>query len=203
MPRLKKEDLSSIELHEPEMQIFKGEKKSKMPPAFSKRGILPLKALCNQAVMVSRSKYLDFQFIKDIVIQTSVPDFACYNTKQMRESDQSTKPETKVIYKPLINKTPSDPSTILTAMCDIETTFKKSGQREAVFTCDQQLYRVTMDIIWNDPSGWTYFYPHIGGMHWLMSLVGSVGKLMKNSGLDILMKTAFAGVKNMLVGNSP
>ena len=44
MPRLKKEDLSSIELHEPEMQIFKGEKKSKMPPAFSKRGILPLKA---------------------------------------------------------------------------------------------------------------------------------------------------------------
>lgn len=44
MPRLKKEDLSSIELHEPEMQIFKGEKKSKMPPAFSKGGILPLKA---------------------------------------------------------------------------------------------------------------------------------------------------------------
>ena len=118
----------------------------------------------------------------------------------MREPDQSTKPETKVIYKPLINKTPSYPSTILTAMCDIETTFKKSGQREAVFTCDQQLYRITMDIIWNDPSGWTYFYPHIGGMHWLMSLVGSVIKLMKNSGLDILMKTAFAGVKNMLVG---
>ena len=85
-------------------------------------------------------------------------------------------------------------------MCDIETTCKKSGQREAVFTCDQQLYRVTMDIIWNDPSRWTYFYPRIGGMHWLMSVAGSVGKLMKNSGLDMLTKTAFAGVEKMLIG---
>ena len=57
-----------------------------------------------------------------------------------------------------------------------------------------------MDIIWNDPSRWTYFYPRIGGMHWLMSFVGSVGKLMKNSGLDMLMKTAFAGVKKVLTG---
>ena len=200
IPRLLKEDLSSVELHESKMQIFKGEKKPKMPPAFSKKGILPFKVLCNQAILVSRSKYLDFQFVKDMVIQTSVPDFAAYNTKQMRESGQSTKQKTKVIYKPLINKTPSDPSTILTAMCDIETTGKKSGQRETVFTCDQQLYRVTLDTIWNDPSRWTYFYPRIGGMHWLMSFVGSVGKLTKNSGLDMLMKTAFAGVEMMLTG---
>jgi len=32
-------------------------------------------------------------------------------------------------------------------------------------------------------------------MHWLMSFVGAVGKLMKNSGLDLLMKSAFAGVE--------
>ena len=107
IPRLKKEDLSSVELHEPKMRIFKDEKKPKMPPVFSKKGILSLKVLCNQAIMVSRSKYLDFQSVKDMVIQTSVPDFAGYNTKQMREHSQSTKPKTNVIYKPLINKTPS------------------------------------------------------------------------------------------------
>ena len=33
-----------------------------------------------------------------------------------------------------------------------------------------------------------------------MSFLGSVGKLMKNSGLDMLMKTAFAGVDKMLIG---
>ena len=150
--------------------------------------------------MVSTSKCLVFRLVEDMIIQISVTSFAGYNTKQMRESGLSTKPKTKAIYKPLINKTPSDSSTILTAMCDIKTTCKKSGQREAVFNCDQQLYRVTTDIIWNDPSRWTYFYPGIGGMHWLMSFVGSVGKLMKNSGLDMLMKTAFAGVEKILIG---
>ena len=56
IPRLKKEDLSSVELYEPKMRIFKGEKKSKMPPAFSKKEILPLKVLRSQAIMVSRNK---------------------------------------------------------------------------------------------------------------------------------------------------
>ena len=112
----------------------------------------------------------------------------------------SKKNMTAVNYKPLINKTPSDPSTILTAMCDVESASKKAGQKQTVFTCDQQLYRVTMDIIWNDPARWENFYPRIGGMHWLMSFVGSVGKLMKNSGLDKLLKSGFAGVEKMLTG---
>ena len=118
----------------------------------------------------------------------------------MRESGQSIKTKTKVIYKPLINKTPSDPLTILTAMCDVETTCEKSGQKESVFTCDQQLYRVTMDIIWNNPKRLNNFFPRIGGMHWLISFIGSVGKLMKNSALDRLMKAAFEGVEKMLIG---
>ena len=163
---MKKEDLSSVELHEPKMMIFKGEKKPKMPPAFSKKGILPLKVLCNQAITVSRSKYLDFQFVKDMVIQTSVPDFASYNTKQMTESGQSMKPKTKVIYKPLINKTPSDPPSILTAMCDIETTCKKSKQKEAAFTCDQQVCRVT----------WiSYGTTHLDGITFTLVLAACTG----------------------------
>ena len=46
-----------------------------------------------------------------------------------------------------------------------------------------------------------YFYPCTGGMHWLMSYVGSIAKLKKNSGLDMLMKTTSAGVDKMLLGN--
>lgn len=117
----------------------------------------------------------------------------------MREDGQCLKPKTKIIYRPLINKTPSDPSTILTAMCDVEKICEQSGLKETVFTCDQQLYRVTVDIIWNDPKRWSNFYPRIGGMHWLMSFVGFVGKLMKNSGVDRLLKAAFAGVEKMLI----
>ena len=95
---------------------------------------------------------------------------------------------------------PSDPSTILTAMCDVESASERAGQQVTVFTCDQQLYRVTIDIIWDDPVRWKHFYPRIGGMHWLMSFVGAVGKLMKNSVLDLLMKSASAGVEKMLIG---
>ena len=47
---------------------------------------------------------------------------------------------------------PSEPSTILIAMCDIESVSQKAGQQETVFTCDQQLYRVTMDIIWKNST---------------------------------------------------
>ena len=201
IPRLKKEELSSVNLHEPQIKFFKGQKKPKMPEEFPKRVVLSLKVLCNQFLMASRStEHTDFQFVKDILPQPSVPDFSGYNTKIMSKTGQSIKSKTNVIYKLLINQTPSDPSTILTAMCDVENTCEKSGQKETVFTCDQQLYRVTMDILWNNPQRWINFYPRLGGMHWLMSFVGSIGKLMKNSGLERLMKASFAGVEKMLIG---
>ena len=52
----------------------------------------------------------------------------------------------------------------------------------------------------DDPARWKYFYPRIGEIHWLISFFGSVGKLIKNSGPDMLIKTAFAGVEKMLIG---
>jgi len=100
----------------------------------------------------------------------------------------------------LINITPIDPSTIPTAMCEIETVSKKAAQKVSVFTCDQQLYKVTINIMWDDPVIWKNFYPRIDGMHWVMCFVGCIGKLMQNSGIDLLMKAAFAGVDSMLVG---
>ena len=44
------------------------------------------------------------------------------------------------------------------------------------------------------------FIPRLGGMHWLMSFVGSIGTLMMNSGLEDILKKAFASVSKMLAG---
>ena len=107
------------------------------------------KILCSQVINVKEAKSTDFQFIKEVLTEPSVPDFAGYNTRKIRESGQLVQNKTKVIYRPLINKMPSDPSTILTAMCDVES--EMAGQRVTVFTCDQKLYRVTIDIFWDDP----------------------------------------------------
>ena len=46
------------------------------------------------------------------------------------------------------------------------------------------------------------FIPRLGGMHMLMSFVGSLGMLMANSGLEDIMKEVFAGVPHMLTGKT-
>ena len=93
----------------------------------------------------------------------------------MQKTNQATKTKKKFIYKPLINQALSNPSIILTTMCDIEVTSYEAGQQVAVFTCNQQLFRVPINIMWDDPARWKHFYSCIGEMHWLMSFVGSVG----------------------------
>ena len=136
-----------------------------MPDSFAMGGggVLPLKVL--SGYYGEQNKFNYFQFIKEIITKPNVPDFGGYNTKQMRENYQATKNKPKVIYKPLINKTPSDPSTILTAMFNIEATLHLARHQVAVFTDNQQLFRVTIDIMWDDPATWKHFYLRIGGMH--------------------------------------
>ena len=65
---------------------------------------------------------------------------------------------------------------------------------------DQQLYRVTINVIWVYPDLFKDFVPHLGGMHTLMSFIGAVGTVMSNSGLEEVMNSAFAGVPKMLSG---
>ncbi len=71
---------------------------------------------------------------------------------------------------------------------------EECGQTITVFTNDQQLYRVTVNVMWVCPDLFKDFVPHLGGMHTLMSFIGAVGTVMSNSGLEEVMNSAFAGV---------
>jgi hypothetical protein len=77
-----------------------------------------------------------------------------------------------------------------------------TGHVYTVFTADQQLYRVMVDVMWIYPELFCNFIPRLGGMHLLMSFVGCVGVLMANSGLEEVLKAAFGGVARMLTGNN-
>jgi hypothetical protein len=101
---------------------------------------------------------------------------------------------------PLIDMVPSDPSTRMTAMQEAKKLTLKSGQNFTVFTADQQLYRVMLNVIWAYPEKFVEFIPGLGGMHMLMSFIGCVGSLMADTGLEELMKAAFGGVEKMLSG---
>jgi hypothetical protein len=95
---------------------------------------------------------------------------------------------------------PADPDTILTAMIDAQETTNSFGQEFTIFTNDQQLYKIAVDIKWVYNDRFLKFIPRLGGMHFLMSFIGSVGTLMANTGLEEIMKAAFGGVPHMLSG---
>ncbi len=92
---------------------------------------------------------------------------------------------------------PADHDTMLTAMMEGQRLTKDCGQSITVFTNDQQLYRVAVDVTWVYPQKFSQFIPRLGGMHTLMSFVGCVGYLMADSGLEDVMKAAFGGVAHM------
>lgn len=94
-------------------------------------------------------------------------------------------------YTPLFDMTPSDPDTMMTAMADAKRITEKCGQEYTVFTADQQLYRVMVNVLWVHPDIFPKFIPRLGGMHMLMRFVGCVGRYMTNSGLEVILKAAF------------
>ena len=104
------------------------------------------------------------------------------------------------MYTPLIDLKPSDPSTMMTAMVEAERLAQLTGQTHTIFTADQQLYNVLVDIKWAYPARFKHFIPRLGGIHLLMSFIGSIGSLMANSGLEEILKPSFAGVEKMLTG---
>ena len=82
----------------------------------------------------------------------------------------------------------------------MEKVTQASGLSFSMLACDQKLFRVMNDVIWANPPQWNRFVPRIGGIHWLMSFVGSMRKLMDNSGVENLMGSSFAWVEKILAG---
>ena len=94
-------------------------------------------------------------------------------------------------YVPLIDMSPAEPDTILTAMVE--------SQRLTTM----QLYCIAVNMTWVYPDLFQNFISRLGGMHTLMSFAGSVGTLMADSGLENILQAAFGGVAKMSGKNFP
>ena len=165
--------------------------------------ISPLAVLATQAVSLSRTHDIDHQFLREVIVNPScTPEYNGFNVRFARNQGHSTKPATTAIYTPLIDMTPSDPDTIMSAMLEAQRLTNKCGQAITVFTNDQQLYRVAVNVTWVYPHLFRNFVVRLGGMHFLMSFVGAVGTLMSNTGLTEIMQTTFGGVPKMLMGKT-
>ena len=138
--------------------------------------------------------------MKTSLTNDKVPDYNGFNTQRTCVSGQSLKLKSKVVFTAHLDRTPSDPSTMLTVMAEAARITHETGLPVTVFTADQQLYRAALDILWTYEIQFTYFLNRIGGMHWVMSFVGCIGVLMKNSGLLSWLKSAFGGAEKIITG---
>ena len=153
--------------------------------------------LVQQRILVQRSKFHDFNFLKSVATKPSTSEFGGFNTKLTQMQGQGLKPRTKAMYTPLIDMTPSDPTTMKSAMLEAKRLTKKAGQAKTIFTADLQLYHVGINVQWAYPELFGEdFILHLGGMRFLMSYVGAVGVLMAGSGLEELMKALWGCYEN-------
>ena len=88
----------------------------------------------------------------------------------------------------------------LASAVEAERLVKSTGQDIVVFTCDQKLYKVAVDITWANPERFQNFVLRLGGMHFIMNFIGCVGTLMADTGMSDVMECAFGGVPRMLTG---
>ena len=171
-----------------------------MPEYAAKNVILPLKILSRIIISKERAMHNDFAFLNDVISYENIPEFNGYNTKLCRQSRHIMSPRNKAVYMPLIDTPPADPSTMMTALAEAGRLTSETGQEFTIFTCDQQLYRISLQVIWAYPEQFSNVILRLGGMHMLMSFVGAVGSLMSESGLSEIMNAAFSGVAKMLNG---
>ena len=157
-PRINDDEMKKIKFKEQKIHFYSGPKDPSPPKDFYLQNPLSLRQLCNQSILLQRSKDIDFGFNETSTSSAeNVPDYVGFNTSIAGESGQLMKAKTKVQFQPLMDRTPSDPSSILTAMIEGEEATTKAGQEVTVFTADQQLYRVMFDITWSDPQRWSKF----------------------------------------------
>ena len=95
---------------------------------------------------------------------------------------------------------PAEPDSMKTVMVEAQHLTSLTGQEWTIFTNDQQLFQVAVNITWVDQRMFSMFVPRLGGMHMIMSFVGAVGTLMGGSGLEDILKSSFAGVPKLLSG---
>ena len=156
--------------------------------------------LAPQRILVQRSKFHDFDFLRSVATKPSTPEFGGFNTWMQ---GQGLKPCSKLMYTLLIDMTPSDPTTMKSAMLEAKRLTKKAGPATTLFTADLQLYRVGLNVLWAYQELFGEdFILRLEGIRFMMSYVSAVRVLMAGSGLEELMKPAFGGVMKMLTGKN-
>ena len=183
-----------------EIERYNGPKKPPVQQNTPKRSVQPLRMLAQQVISKGRASEMDFAFLQDMNNTLDCPEYNGYNTGAACRQGHSAQPKTKAVYLPLIGMIPSHPDTMMTSMAFAQVYTRNIGQQFVVFTCDLQLYGVALEVQWTYPERFSNVILRLGGMHSLLSFVGSIGTLTADTGLSDIMSSVFGGVSKMLTG---
>jgi hypothetical protein len=92
---------------------------------------------------------------------------------------------------PFINNDPNDLDTLYSSLVFLQELSVKYNLGLCPVTADQPLYIKISEIILSSPN-LSKVFARLGGFHLLCSYMGSIGNIMKGSGLESLWQTVFA-----------
>ena len=200
IPRLTKEEMKIPIACETPVIMYKGPKKPDMPIAATFTAELAQEHVAQQLVSLARARDIDFSFLKDIILEDGTPEYNGYNTRVCREAGMIPAPKSAYSYQPLINMKPTDPTTVLTSITrGIELT-RDANQNILVITADAAIYKIIVDISFQQPDLLGSTVALLGGMHLLMDFVSCIGTLMTDCGLKEVLSSVFGSVDKMLSG---
>ena len=93
-----------------------GDRKPKMPEKYAMRIVPPLAHLAQTIVSCNRADEEDFGFLKQASGDGMMPEYSGFNVKRACTAGKLLKPKTKLMYILFLNKIPSEPDTMKTAM---------------------------------------------------------------------------------------
>ena len=193
---------SSEVSYEVDVHRYQGPQRPVMPQPHAVKTVPTLKRLAHQIIANERASEINHAFFQDVLTKENCPEFYGYSTQLSREQGHQPQPKTKAIYMPLIDMKPSNPDTMLTAMVKVQDLSSQTGQSLSVLTCDQQLYRVAVQIAWEEPDRFNNMYLRFGGMHALMSFVGPLVHSWQKVGCLIFYQRFLEVFQRCLVAKS-
>ena len=145
---------------------------------------------------------LDMLWKTSLLLQTSRPGWS----GMMQILHHGEYPgQSDVVFLPMIDLNPSDPSCIYSTLKFVSSQAKKQNVTP-ILTFDQPLYWKAMTIIHSQPLGSDLkrLVLRLGGFHMQMSFLGAIGHLMADSGLKELLEVVYASnsTQHMLTGKA-
>ena len=133
----------------------------------------------------SYARVLDFAYILLKVYQSQVDVLPGWTGFNMLVKGLEIPPVSKIRYLPIVDGSPSDYSTLYTALQQSMKIADELLLEKVVLVFDEAIYAKIQQIRWKDERFLSRFIVRLGDFHATMSFLSAIGKLFGDAGLQV------------------